>query len=86
MEGANVIDLASVQSLVKTLATVYSVAAVGYIVTRLALPKKAQKQTYTLSDPNGHKIRVTLDEDAPADERARVMEETIRTLARQAKT
>jgi hypothetical protein len=81
MEGANVTDFASAYDLLKTLAAVYSVAAVGYAINRFALFKWIEKQTYTLSDPSGHKIRVTLDAGAPPEERARVMDEAIKALA-----
>jgi hypothetical protein len=81
MEGANVTDIASAYDLLKTLAAVYSVAAVGYAINRVALFKRNEKEIYTLSDPSGHEIRVTLEAGAPPEERARVMDEAIRTLA-----
>jgi hypothetical protein len=83
MEGAGVIDAANVYSLVKSLAIVYSVAAVGFAITRFALSRRSGKETYVISDARGHKVYVTLDPAAPADERARVMSAKINELAMQ---
>jgi hypothetical protein len=80
MEGANVTDFATAYDLLKTLAAMYSVAAVGYAINRFALFKRIEKQTYTLSDPGGHKIRITLDAGALPEERVRVMGEAIEAL------
>jgi hypothetical protein len=81
MEGESMTDFVSAYDLLKTLAAVYSVAAIGYAINRIALLNRIEKEIYTLSDPSGHKVRVTLDRGAPAEERARVMDEAIRALA-----
>ena len=65
----------------KPLGIVYGVLAVGYVVSRLAFRILETHQTYIVSDSKGHKVKITLDSRAPAEERARVMNEKVSALA-----
>jgi hypothetical protein len=82
MEGADMTSLTGVLEILRPLAFGYSVAALGYLVAKLALHgNKDKKETYIVSDDRGNRIEVTLDPAAPAEERARVLSEKLRALS-----